>query len=208
MTKNLYNGGVCVLVDTNTRGKSAVDVAVELIRAGVRWIQLRDKNCSRGMFYKSARILSAVTKANDVKLIINDYADIALMVDADGVHLGQSDLPLEHARKIMKNKIIGISTHSLEEALLAQKNGADYIGYGPIYKTRTKDAGTPKGVNTIGDVKKNIKIPVVAIGGIKFEHVENIIKNGADAMAVSSGIMKKKDIQEAAYKYIETIEKL
>ncbi|MCI4624791.1 MAG: thiamine phosphate synthase [Candidatus Magnetoovum sp. WYHC-5] len=205
MHKELYNKGLCVLMETNVRGKSAIDLAVELIKAGVSWIQLRDKECERGRFFKVARILSTITKANGVKLIINDHADIALMVDADGVHLGQSDLPLVHAKKLMGNKIVGISTHSMEQAVEAEKNGADYIGFGPVFHTKTKNAGTPQGVSAIGMVKKAVQIPVIAIGGIAPEHVEHVFSQGADAAAVSAGIMKKKDVYEAACKYMEII---
>ncbi|MEE9523830.1 MAG: thiamine phosphate synthase, partial [Thermodesulfovibrionales bacterium] len=126
---------------------------------GVQFIQYREKEHSRRETFFIAEELRKITGEYDCTYIVNDHADIALAVGADGVHLGQDDLPLEHAKKIMGNKIIGISTHSLEEAMNAEEGGADYIGFGPMYHTTTKDAGSPKGPEMLKEIRKNIQIP-------------------------------------------------
>ncbi len=204
----LYQNGLCFITDRKTRGKNVFDIASEVIHAGVTWIQLRDKEGTRAQIYKSARILKSITSANSITLIINDHPDIALAVNAEGVHLGQDDLPLREAKKIMGEKIIGISTHNMEQALKAQEDGADYIGFGPIFKTKTKDAGDPVGIDMIKEIKKHITIPVVAIGGIKDDTIGEVISAGANAAAIASGIAKKRDIFKAAEKYVNVIKNL
>ena len=137
-------------------------------------------------------ILRKLTNKFGAVFIVNDYIDIALAVNADGVHLGQKDLPLKEARKIFcgREKIIGISTHSIEQAIEAEQGGASYIGFGPIFHTKTKDAGEPKGIEMLKEVKRHIKIPVIAIGGINIENLRSVIDSGADAVAVSSAIIQ------------------
>jgi len=121
-------------------------------------------------------------------LIINDYADIALAVEADGVHLGQDDLPLREARSIMGNRIIGISTHSVQEALEAERDGADYIGFGSIFPTATKEV-VPRGVDGLRAIKTAATIPVIAIGGIRPDNALSVFETGCDGVAVSSGLL-------------------
>lgn len=134
-------------------------------------------------------MLRELTDKFGASLIVNDYTDIALTVNADGVHLGQDDLPLKEARKIFgEEKIIGISMHSDEEAIAAKAGGADYVGFGPVFHTETRDAGKPKGIAALREIKKLIKIPLIAIGEIKAENLESVIDSGADAAAVSAGI--------------------
>jgi thiamine-phosphate pyrophosphorylase len=193
-------------MDRGAGGKSAFDALSEVIPNGVRWMQLREKNGTRREIFKTARLLKTMAAANGVTLIINDHADIALAVDADGVHLGQDDLPLAEARKIMGAKIIGISTHSLAQAVAAAEGGADYVGFGPIFQTKTKDAGPPRGVEELKIIKRHVGIPVVAIGGITQDNLAEVFEAGADAVAVSSGIMKRRDIAEAAGRYVALIE--
>jgi thiamine-phosphate pyrophosphorylase len=120
--------------------------------------------------------------------VVNDYADIALAVGADGLHVGQDDLPLECAKKIMGDKIVGLSTHSLEQALEAERLGADYIGFGPIFHTSTKDAGVPRGAEAVREIKAAVSIPVIAIGGITAGNAAGVFAAGCDGVAVSSGI--------------------
>lgn len=114
-----------------------------------------------------------------------------MAVGADGVHLGQEDMPIDEARRILgRKKIIGVSTHNLKEALRAQQSGADYIGFGPIFETKTKDAGRPRGVKGLNDIRKHIKkLPIVAIGGITCENINTVLDSGADACAIASGIL-------------------
>ncbi len=208
MSNRQYLDGLCFITDKSIRSKSIIDIAIEVIQCGITWIQLRDKSRSRRQLFKTARVLRSITSANDVKLIINDHADIALSVNADGVHLGQNDLPMTEARKIMGDKIIGISTHSLQEALEAQRDGADYIGFGPIFRTETKDAGKPVGIHAIKDLKRLIRTPLVAIGGITEENLIDVFHSGANAVAVSSGITKQDDISVAANRYVQLIERV
>lgn len=140
--------------------------------------------------YAEALSIRKLTAENKAVFIVNDYIDIAMAVDADGVHLGQEDMPVEEARKIMgRNKIIGISTHNLKQALTAEKAGADYIGFGPVFYTKTKDAGSPRGIMALQEIRRHIKIPIVAIGGITPEKLNEVITAGAEAVAVASGIL-------------------
>ncbi len=124
-----------------------------------------------------------------VKFIMNDYIDIAMAVSADGVHLGQDDMPIEEARRVTGNKmIIGISTHNLNQAIKAQEHGADYIGFGPVFQTSTKDAGKSKGLMSLKNICSKIRIPVVAIGGISSENINDVMNAGAEACAIISAI--------------------
>jgi thiamine-phosphate diphosphorylase len=121
------------------------------------------------------------------------------------VHLGQDDLPVKEARKILgKDRIIGISTHTLEQAREADRDGADYIGFGPVFHTTTKDAGDPKGVEMLREIKMQVRIPVVAIGGITLENIRPVLEAGADAVAVSSALLKG-DIEENIERFLEII---
>jgi thiamine-phosphate pyrophosphorylase len=169
------------------RLQEAVRVALE---AGIRWVQYRKKNGTRRQFYHEARKLRNLTRRFGALFIVNDFADIALAVEADGVHIGQDDLPLREARKIMRGKIIGVSTHNLKEALAAEKGGADYIGFGPIFATATKEAGTPKGPGPLVEIKRSIVIPVIAIGGITPLNAAQVFREGCDGVAASSGIFR------------------
>jgi thiamine-phosphate pyrophosphorylase len=164
-----------------------VGVALE---AGVRWVQYRRKNGTRRQFYHEAKKLRDLTGRFGALFIVNDFADIALAVEADGVHIGQDDLPLRETRKIMEGKIIGVSTHNLKEALAAEKGGADYIGFGPIFPTETKDAGTPKGLGALVEIKHSVAIPVIAIGGISPANAAEVFSVGCDGVAASSGIFR------------------
>jgi len=187
----LFNGGLCFITDRDSCDLTCIEMAHIAMRAGVKWIQLRDKHRDRGCLYRNALHLRNITREYGAVLIVNDYVDIAAAVDADGVHLGQEDLPLREARKVLGPKrIIGISTHSRDEAMRAEKEGADYIGFGPIYDTTTKDAGVPRGTDPLKEVSSSVKIPVVAIGGISGDFVEEVIEAGAGAVAIASGLLK------------------
>ena len=145
----MYFNGICFITDSKYSDLPLYDMINNVLRAGVRCIQYREKDLSRRQIYENAVTLRKLTRLFNATLIINDHADIALAVEADGVHLGQDDLPLKEARKIMGNKIVGISTHDLAQAKEAEFGGADYIGFGPVFHTTTKDAGAPKGVDNI-----------------------------------------------------------
>jgi thiamine-phosphate pyrophosphorylase len=175
----------------------------KVLLTGVRCIQFREKEKSRRDIYGEAIRLRRLTKDYNAVLIINDFPDIAICAGADGVHLGQDDLTLKEAKKIMgRNRIVGISTHSLEQAIEAEKNGADYIGFGPVFPTSTKDAGKPKGIDMLREVKKQVNIPVVAIGGISLENVMSVLHTGVDAVAVASAILTG-DIEENTSRFMD-----
>ena len=139
--------------------------------------------------------------------IINDRVDIALATDADGVHLGDDDMPYHVARKLLgKNKIVGLTIHDLNEAKNAEVMGADYIGVSPIFKTTTKiDAGTPKGLNLIKEIKNNISIPFVAMGGINEYNIKSVLNAGAKSVAIISAIISKENVKEECKKFIDII---
>ncbi len=199
----MYLGGLCFITDQKVSGLSYEDMTRKVLTRGVRWVQFREKERSRHDIYGEAIRLRRLTRDYNAVLIINDFLDIAVCVGADGVHLGQDDLPLKEARKIMgRNKIIGISTHSLEQAIEAEKNGADYIGFGPVFPTSTKDAGKPKGIEMLHEVKKQVSIPVVAIGGIGLGNISSVLQTGIDAVAVASAILTG-DIEENTSRFMD-----
>ncbi len=188
---NMYLSGLCFITDRNLCDLTTNEMSYIALNAGVKWIQYREKNKSRREIYNEAAILRKLTEKFGATFIVNDHADIALAVNADGVHLGQEDLPLKEARKILGGKkIIGISTHSIEQALEAEAGGADYIGFGPVFHTSTKDAGGTKGIEMLREIKSRTRIPVVAIGGIKAENIKLVLDAGADAVAAASAILK------------------
>lgn len=197
----MYFNGICFITDKKYSDLPLNDMIAVVLHAGVRCIQYREKDLSRREIYENAVTLRKMTGLFDATFIINDHADIALAVDADGVHLGQDDLPLKEARKIMGNRIVGISTHSLAQAMEAELQGADYIGFGPVFYTTTKDAGAPKGVDNIRIIKENVGIPIVAIGGIGLDNIASVINAGADAVAVATAICKG-DIAVNAEKFV------
>ena len=184
----MYLGGLCFITDNTYCNLSISAMAEVALKAGIKFIQYRDKNAARRKIFEEALTLRGLTARYRATLIINDYPDIALAVDADGVHLGQDDFPLREARKIMGGRIVGISTHDLAQAGEAEEGGADYIGFGPVFHTTTKDAGAPRGLDFLKGVTENVRIPVVAIGGINMDNMEAVFEAGADAVAVATAI--------------------
>lgn len=174
--------------------------AVELaIKGGVTVVQLREKDCSGRKFLEVAHEVKEITDAYEVPLIINDRLDIAMAVDADGVHLGQKDLPATVARELLgPDKIIGVSAWNAELALRAQKDGADYIGAGDVFGTSTKADTHHVSLQELAKIKKTVKIPVVAIGGISMENIEKLKGTGVDGVAVISAILAARNITAAA----------
>jgi len=189
--KDLFfrNNPLYLITDTSISGFTHAQIVKKAISAGVRTIQLRDKQMSKRELYDQALRVRNLTLQHKVTFIMNDYIDIAMAVRADGVHLGQDDMPIEEARRIVgKKMIIGISTHNLGQAIKAQNQGADYIGFGPMFQTSTKEAGRPKGLRSLRNICSKINIPVVAIGGISSENIRDVMDVGADACAVISVI--------------------
>ncbi len=189
------------------KGRSLVEVMEEAIIGGVDIIQLRDKKSSKKVVLEKAKQLKVLAEKYKIPLIINDHIDVALAVDADGIHIGQDDLPLEQARKIVgENKIIGISTHQIEEAREAQKHGADYIGVGPIFATQSKeDVVDPVTTKYIEEVVNEITIPFVAIGGIKLHNVDQVLNSGATRICAISEIVGSDDVIKTCQTFIQKI---
>lgn len=184
-----------------SRGRSHLQVAEAAIVGGADVLQLRDKEASSGRLYRVALQLRKLTRDAKVPFIVNDRLDIALAADADGVHVGQADLPASVVRKIMgPGKILGVSVDTAEEAILAEIDGADYLGVGPVFEARgTKpDAGVPVGVGHIARIRRHCRLPIVAIGGIDAENARKVREAGADAAAVISAIVAADDISQAA----------
>ena len=178
-----------------TKGRDPETVLCRLLEGGAKMVQLRAKTMAPRDFLRLARSARGLTKANGCRLIINDRADFALACDADGVHLGQEDLPLYAARKIMGQKLIGISTHNVDQAREAESGGADYIGFGPMFGTTTKATGHPaRGLEMLRQIRAAVKLPIVAIGGIKEENVESVWRAGADSAATISDILGAQDV--------------
>ena len=184
-----------------SRGRSHVQVAEAAIAGGADVLQLRDKEASGARLYRVALQLRKLTREAKVPFIVNDRLDIALAADADGVHVGQADLPASVVRELMgPGRILGVSVDTAEEAIRAEKDGADYLGVGPVFEAReTKpDAGEPLGVDRIARIRRNCRLPIVAIGGIDAENALKVREAGADAAAVISAIVSAEDISLAA----------
>lgn len=188
-------------------GIDVYEVMEEAMAGGADIIQLRDKDSSKRDVREKARELRRLTRKHDVLFIVNDHIDIAMEVDADGIHLGQDDLSLAEARKMMGNKkIIGISTHSLEQAKAAEAGGADYIGVGPVYATGTKEDGVaPVTTAYVQEASENIRIPAVAIGGIKLHNVDQVLQAGARRICVVSEVVGAADVRGTAQKFVHKI---
>ncbi len=183
-----------------SKGLSHAEIAQRAIAGGADAIQLRDKTMSGKDLLQTAKELRTITKNAGVTFIVNDRLDVALLCGADGVHLGQDDLPAKYVRTIVpKGFILGVSARNLEEAMLAEHDGADYIGLGPICDTSSKDdAGSGCGFDVITEVKNQVSIPVIAIGGLGPGNAEKAIKAGADGLAVISAVVSQDDVSKAA----------
>jgi len=174
------------ITDTGLSGLSHAEQVDRLIAGGATLIQLRDKHAAPRDFYRQAEAALQIARHHNVRLIINDRVDIALALRADGVHLGQTDMPVEAARRLLGERVIvGISTHNLEQAKLAASQPVDYIAFGPIFKTSTKDNPDPiAGLEALRAVRTIIgALPVVAIGGITLVNAERAWRAGADAVS-------------------------
>ena len=203
MYKQKINLSLYVVTDPFLCGHLPLKTVVEqAVTGGAVCIQLRDKKSSSGELFKTAEELLEITKKNNVPLIINDRLDIALAVKADGVHLGQEDLPARAARRIMPpDMILGVSADSVQQALEAQEAGASYLGVGSIFPTSTKpDAGDPIGLNNLSEICSHVDIPVVGIGGIHADNAGQVIEAGAQGVAVVSCVVGAADIAQAAKK--------
>lgn len=178
--------------DPMTAARSALD-------AGVRFFQYRDKQGPRCRLFAVAERLARLFREAGAVFVVNDHADIAAAAGADGVHLGQDDLPIRQARQFLgPDRIIGISTHSRDQAAAAEREGADYIGFGPLYGTATKDAGPVQGLERLREVRGAVRLPVIAIGGIDASRAADAVQAGADGVAVVSAVLDADDMGAAA----------
>ena len=173
-------------------------VVEESVKNGVSFVQLREKDLDNEDFKKLALDVKKVTDKYKIPFVINDNIDIAREVDADGVHIGQGDMAIEKARKIIgEDKILGVSASNMKEAIDAQEKGADYIGVGAIFPTSTKDTEVSLSLEELKDIKERVKIPVVAIGGINHENIHLLEASKIDGVSVISTILAKEDIGQA-----------
>lgn len=195
-----------VTCEALSQGRSNLEVLAAVIRGGAKIIQLREKDLNKHDFYLLAAKFREITSGAGVLLVINDHVDIALAVEADGAHLGQEDLPLHAARKIAPQLLIGASTHSIEEALRAQEEGADYINIGPIFSTSTKQGLRHSlGPAGIAEISSKITIPFTVMGGINDSNIDRVVAAGAKKVAVVSAITQAEDIEKQVRKFREKI---
>jgi len=180
-------------------GRTLRHILEEAIAGGVTMVQIREKNTSSREFYDITCAALDITKAHKIPLVVNDRLDIALASGADGLHIGQSDLPLKAVREIAGGKLfIGISAGTVEEALAAEKDGADYLGTGAVFPTGSKaDAGDAIGLQQLAKICAAVRIPVIGIGGISLQNAAAVMKTGAAGIAVISAILSQKDIKAA-----------
>ena len=185
-----------------------IEEAVELaIQGGVTVVQIREKECTSREFYQIAKDVKAITDAYEVPLLINDRLDIALAVRADGVHLGQTDIPIHVARDVLgPDKIVGATANTLAKAEEAWKSGADYLGVGDVFGTSTKTDTTHVTLEELKAIKESVEIPVIAIGGVNAENIASLRETGVDGVAVISAIIGQKDITAAAEKLISNFQ--
>lgn len=187
-----------VITEAFCAGRHAHEILVQALMAGVRLVQLREKDLNGRSLYNLALEFRRLTEAAGALLIIDDRLDIALACAADGVHLGQEDLPVEVARQIAPDLIIGASTHSLEEALTAQEQGASYVNIGPIFATQTKPGVIPLGLEAIDRIAPRLRIPWTTMGGITRANIAQVVFHGAQRPAVMSAVTAAADPQAAA----------
>lgn len=192
---------------TNQRacgGRDLMPVVEEALKGGVKAVQLREKDLSSRELYKLAQEMRDITSHYGARLFINDRIDIALAVDADGVHLGHGSIPIQIARKLLgEEKLIGVSCHGRESAVASQEKGADFITYGPVFHTPSKAAyGTPVGIDSLREVTPRLRIPVFALGGITVRNTRQVIDAGALGIALISAVIAAENPREEAKKLL------
>lgn len=201
MDKNAIDYTLYLCTDRGLMSSPTIEEAVEqAILGGTGVIQLREKDIDAKDFYEMAVSLKKITNQYRVPLIINDRVDVALACDADGVHIGQRDIPAALVRKIIgPDKLLGVSAATLEEAVQAVKDGADYLGIGAMYATNTKDDAEIVTIEELKRIRKAVDVPIVVIGGINMSTMENFKGYGIDGLAVVSAVMAAEDVQAAAH---------
>ncbi len=198
MAKALLPRGIYgITAEKFSRGRDNVTVVREMIAGGVAAVQYREKRPDKSFraMYEECLAIRRLTRESGVLFIINDYVELAMLADADGVHVGQDDLPVDAVRQRVGSKIIGLSTHTPEQARSALRAGADYIGAGPIFTTQTKDdVCDPVGLGYLEHVVGNIPLPAVAIGGIKLHNIDQVLAKGARTICLVTEIVEADDI--------------
>ncbi|MGD0779829.1 MAG: thiamine phosphate synthase [Dehalococcoidales bacterium] len=201
--------GLYAVIDTEwLKGNKPTKIAEQIIKGGAKIIQLRCKQCSSQEFLAIAKDLKETCLKKGVLFIINDSLEVALAVGADGLHVGQDDMPVAEARKLMPiDMILGCSVSTVAEAIKAKEDGADYLGVGAIFATETKESAQVVGVKRIEEIKQAVDLPIVAIGGINRENLSEVMKAGADAAAIISAIMGAADIEKATRELVNIIKR-
>jgi len=196
--------GLYVILDPQqTRGRDPVEVARQALRGGARILQWRDKTRDKGEQLAQARAIRELCREHDALFIVNDHVDLALACAADGVHLGQKDLPVEAVRTwTPAGVLIGVSTNNAEEARQAERGGASYVAVGSIFPTGSKEVTRPASPQRLREIKQAVGIPVVAIGGINEKNIAQVLEAGADAVAVISAVCGAEDVEEAARRLV------
>ena len=197
--------GLYAIIDTQyLESRRHDEVATQILEGGARLIQLRDKHMSKKELLPIAQQLKELCTAYNALFIVNDYLDIALAVDADGLHIGQDDLPLKTARRLLPiGKIIGYSVDNVPQAVAAEADGADYIAAGAIYPTKSRSGTEAVGIDVLKAIKKETSLPLVAIGGINLDNAEEVLAAGADSIAIISAIMQAESPREATRQIID-----
>ena len=212
MTKSILPQGIYgITAEKFSRGRDNVAVVREMIAGGIAVVQYREKHGAKSFraMYDECLAIRRLTRESGVLFIVNDYVELAMLADADGIHVGQDDLPVRAVRERVGSKIIGLSTHEPEHARQALKAGADYIGAGPIFATRTKeDVVDPVGLNYLDHVLHNSPLPVAAIGGIKLHNIDQVLAAGARTVCLVTEIVGADDIAGTVRKLDERIKKI
>ncbi|MCH7713987.1 MAG: thiamine phosphate synthase [Chloroflexi bacterium] len=204
--------GLYVIIDPQvTGGREPLEIANAAVRGGAKMLQLRDKLRDKGQQLPLAQALKELCLANDVMLIINDHVDLAAAVDSDGVHVGQTDLPVAEARRVLApHQVLGRSNRDIDLIIESQEMGADHVAFGAIYTTTTKVAPAggrrgPQGIEPLIRAREAAKVPLVAIGGINAENVAPVVEAGADAICVTAAVASAPEPEAAAQQMVEII---
>jgi len=196
------------IADPGPAGGDVVELAARILVGGARILQLRWKDATTAELLAAARECRALARRHGALFFVNDRADVALACEADGVHLGQTDLPLQAARRLVGAKRwIGVSTHDPSEARAAEAAGADYVGFGAIFETRTKAGATaPQGLARLREVRAAVALPIVAIGGIDAARALDVIAAGADAVAMISALSAPRDVTGLVHEIVAAVD--
>lgn len=199
--------GLYIVTDSKIlEGRDFYKCIEDALKGGVKTVQLREKHATGAEFLEKAIKLRALTKKYNAMFIVNDRVDIAMISNADGVHVGQSDIPIYYVKSIVgKDIIVGVSVSNIEEAKIAKEDGADYIGVGAMFNTSTKLDAKSVSIETLKNIKSEVDIPIVAIGGLELDNIDSIKKCNIQGYAVISAILEKDDIHSECSKWISKI---